>query len=1411
MPPLDWDAFRSLPGNESQNFEDLCRALIRLYFGQYGKFQSLKNQPGVEFHLRLMNECVALGNPPRWYGWQCKFHKRTAAGDLTSASRQDIKDSLKKTEKYLPDITDWVLWTPYTLSKKDQKWFDALQTKFTLHQWVEKELDTYLAGPGLLLRSTYFGELILTPDELDKRHREAIQPIKDRWLVPVHQSVDAERIVRRMLGEPGSWGQMVELGNDLAKAVDVIVEGVTKQEPGFDTIITPLISACNTFIDTLLNLHDTLANGDLGSIRQKLIERKTLIDAQVCAVPRQLRMKNLPCALEATNALDDLQTAQNVLDEIEEFISVGIVAILADAGAGKTQMAAQLTATQGNRPAGVFLHGKDFHRGQSLDDLAQRFSIAGNPVGSMERLLAALDAAGKRAKCRLPIVIDGLNEAENPRDWKASLASLTEAIKHYPNVLVVCTMRTGEHRRDDYTRAQSRHQANTRESFAIMALPDEVRKIETEGFGGDTDAAIEKYFEYFKINPGDAEIPVDFLQHPLTLRIYCEVTNPKRESVVDVAYFPASLSPLFERYVSNACERISQMPNLSYTFSLDEVIQSVHIFGLQLWADKQAMVSDSHFRETVRDSTRSWESSIVNLLAQEGILFRNPGQDPKQFVLTATYDPLGGYIVAKSLIDKYGNGLFEWLDSSEAESMFSGDQVHRLALDVFKSLVTLTPRCFNGEQLWKRLGNGYKYAALAYITELEAEYLDQDTVTAFSELLLENPKDIPRLYSRLQAIRGLASHPLNADFLDSVLQAMNVPLRDLTWTEWIRKTRSERINDLITMELRWKNELTMRTQSDQLHAKWIKWLLTSTDHALRDVTTRALYWFGRGDPKGLFEQSIASLEINDPYVPERVLAAAYGVAMALHVDMSDHVFRTTTLPEYARRLYDLIFAEGATYGTSHILTQYYATKTIELAELHNTGLFSREELKKSTPPFLEGPFKKWSESKLPEEDYKGPDSPFRMDFENYTIGHLVPDRRNYDYTDSEYKKIRSQILWRVEQLGWSSELFKDIDKSIEIEQRHPRVDDDRNRIDRYGKKYSWIAYFEMVGHLRDQGILERPIEDIIPQSIDPSFPERDTKEHIIDADLLGDPSMDIKDWIIDGPLPTLNPYLRVREISGLEGPWIMLDGFIVQEDEGRGRKSFCFIRSFLISKQEANIISKHLQQQDLSGRWLPEKPDIYYLYAGEIPWCSSFPNNGKVEFSFLIKETPVKVKKLQQTLYLDDRKLISDHNDSTNPIRKIENDKHYRKLIKENIEGIEIREEMVEVEEIQKEYKSFEAMIPVCDFHLLNNQTITTLAKEIAADLGLIGKPQTFDLYTREDEKATFNVSDHSDEYNNQQSMLFIKEDLLKTYLEKFDLAFIWTLWGERSYSTKQIIKLFHRSTQTAQSYATFSIAKPYQ
>lgn len=1418
MPPLDWAVFDALPGSKNQNFENLCRGLMRLHYGRFGQFKALSNQPGVEFHIRLTSAC-SLGQPPRWFGWQCKFHKRTTKGDLTSASKGKILKSLRTTERELRGITDWVLWTPYTLSKTDQDWFYSLSASPTLHLWSEKELDTYLIGDGLILRNTYFGELILTPADLERRHQESIQPIRERWLASVHQSVDAERTIQRMLGDPSSWDKMTAVGTNLKKAADVISDSNAVTLPELEKTIVQFVESCSAFADTLLHFHRILADGDLDVIQQNLGERKTLIDAQVRATPRRLRALNLPIALDATNALDDMRIAQELLDEVEEFLGVGLVAVLADAGAGKTQMAAQLTAPQDNRPAGILLHGWYLHKGQTLDDLARRFSIKGRPLTSMELLLSSLDAAGKRASCRLPVIIDGLNEAENPKDWRAPLAILSETVKDYPNVLVVCTLRTGEHRRENQMRG-AQPQINTRESFAVMALPDGLRKIESEGFGGDVDDAIEKYFNYFKINPGDAEIPVGFLQHPLNLRIFCEVTNPKRESEVIVDYFPSSLSPLFEKYVANACDRISQMTNLSYSFA--EVELAVYKLGLELWKSKQREIDEASYRAAVSDTARPWDSSIVNLLAQEGLVFRNPGAEPGEYVITPVYEPLGGYIVASSLLEKYKNyRTFEWLKDPEVIASFRGDDSHELASDILISLVTLAPRRVYGSQLWKEAPDPLRNDALRYATEVEAKYLDEETVTALSALIKDNPKERTVLFYRLQKTRGTPNHPLNAEFLDSVLREMPVAERDLSWTEWIRGTRRERFSELLSIELRWKEDLTTRTPSDRLRAKWVMWLLTSTDRELRDVATRAMYWFGRGDPVTLFEDSLKSLDINDPYVPERMLAASYGVAMARHVDIGDQAFVTVILPKFARSLYNSMFAEGAPSSTTHSLMREYATRIIEIALLHNPELFSFEEVQRSKPPFTDGGCREWGECETFKEEYHGLDSPFHMDFENYTLGRLVPDRRNYDFKHDGYRKVRAQVLWRVEQLGWTSELFKDVDSSIANEHYYPRTGGEAKKIERYGKKYSWIAFFEMAGLLHDRGVLKNWRERTYSVDIDPSFPEPVTKDYLIKDDFLGDPEMDMKEWIANGPMPDMNPYLRLEEVQQVKGPWVALDGYVTQEDETRSRSMFCFIRSFLVRNRDADSFLDHLSHQDLGGRWLPETPDIIYTFAGEIPWCDTFPKNDLCEFSFVTGEETVKVQRSQRVLCLDGeilgltlvdliRPRVSDNAD-----RKVEEQQH---ITKEDFKRIEVRLMPVEVKEVKTEYAKFNTLIPVCDFGWEGYQTTaidaghaTTLAKEIASYLELIGQPQTFDLFTKEGVKATFNVSDHSNDFNNKQNMFFIRENLLNTYLDKNNFVLIWAIWGERGYSSDRIKKLFHSPDHPEQSYVVFSFVKRYE
>ncbi len=1420
MPFLDWTKFDSLPGDKTRNFENLCRGLMRLQYGRFGDFKALANQPGVEFHIKLTEPCQ-LGNASRWFGWQCKLYQRNKDGTLKSASRKDIEHSLTTTERVLPDLTDWVLWTPYTLSKEDQEWYYNFSTQYNLHLWTEEEVDTYLSGDALILRSTYFGEQVLTPSNLAERHRIAIQPIRERWLEQAHQAVDAERIIQRMLGDVDSWGQLIEIGKRLKNISGLLSCELDDAVPRLKPYIISFIDACSAFADTLINFHQILADGDLDVIQQKLKERKTLINIDVRSTPRHLRSTNHPAALHTTNALDDMYTAQELLDEAEEFLGVGLVGVLADAGGGKTQMAAQLTAPQEKRPAGIFLQGRNLHRGQSLDDLAKTLSINGIPMPSVEMLLAAVDAAGKRACCRLPILIDGLNEAENPKNWKPELASLSEIVKKFPNVLVVCTLRTGERKKEDWHQYRE-SQTVTRESFAVMALPHGIKTIESEGFGGDVDAAIEKYFSHFKIDSGDSEVPTEFLQHPLTLRIFCEVTNPKKESEVKIDYFPTSLAPLFEKYVANAAERISQMINLSHNYTANEVERAVYTLGIELWKCGKREISEAGFRDEVSDASRAWDSSIVNLLAQEGILFKNPGFEPYEYVVTPTYDALGGYIVANALLIKYAQDVsFTWLNTPETIALFTGDTSHELALDILRSLVTLTPRRMQGKQIWQHISEPLKKNAIALAAEIDAEYLDQETVSALLSLSHESSRFRSRLFVRFQVARAVALHPLNAAFLDETLRAMSVSERDIVWTEWIRETRSERFNDLLAIEGRWKQQQDFRTPSDRLRAKWVMWLLTTTDRELRDVATRALYWFGRGNPVALFEESLTALAINDPYVPERIFAASYGTTMARHVDLGDPRFVTETLPTYARSIYDSMFAESAPFSTTHSLIREYGSRIIEMASVHHPEFFTSEEIQRSKAPF-EGGLRDWGESEAYKERRYGADSPFRMDFENYTLGSLVPGRSNYDFNNEEYQKVRAQILWRIEQLGWSSDKFRDIESSIENGNHLNRAGSDAQKIERYGKKYSWIAFYEMTGLLHDLGQIERPHKrdwnwDL---DIDPSFPAQSSETSLIQADFLGDPGMDIKEWIVNGALPNVNPYLQMQKIENEDGPWVMLDGYIAQENETLGRNIFCFIRTFLVLASEADSFFEHLSNQNLGGRWLPEKPSVGYTFAGEIPWCETFLENGACEFSFVVEEETVQVERMEPRFFLDGKQLDLSHVDIVR-LRSLGTNAQEDgklKLSEEELERLETREILVDAEEVHQHTITYNALIPVRDFRWESSRSnandvshATTLAKEIASDLKLIGQPQTFDLVTSKGVKATCNVSDRSHDFNNGQSLFYMREELLRDFLKENDLSLIWAVWGERQYSSNQVNKLFHGPDHPDPVYVVYSFIKRYE
>ena len=337
MSTLPWSQFEILPGDRSTNFENLCRALTRLHYGQFGEFRACRNAPGLEFHLKLRDSCV-LGKKGRWLGWQCKFYDRRQDGRLRSSARDDIESSLRVAERHYPDLTDWILWTPYVLAKPDQDWICDLESRYHLDLWSDDDIEARLTGAGLAFRYTYFGELAITPDQLARQHRIAVSPIRKRWLEEVHHPLDAENEVRRILGYADAWQELDCIKERLSDAAVALKEVMRNGAAGCSREIGSLVSACQITVDLLEDVSGGIRGRDLGCVSDALVSFERMDRRGLGGAVRALRKANLSCALVGHNTLEDILESEALVKSARDVLGQGLVAVLAESGGGKTRL-----------------------------------------------------------------------------------------------------------------------------------------------------------------------------------------------------------------------------------------------------------------------------------------------------------------------------------------------------------------------------------------------------------------------------------------------------------------------------------------------------------------------------------------------------------------------------------------------------------------------------------------------------------------------------------------------------------------------------------------------------------------------------------------------------------------------------------------------------------------------------------------------------------------------------------------------------------------------------------------------------------------------------------------------------------------------------------------------------------------
>lgn len=1177
MHDFDWSTFAALPGAADRNWELLCRELVRRNYARYGRFGSVNQQPGVEFHLALEKECGSLGAAGAWWGWQCRWYSIQPGRSVGKQRRNRIIDAIRKSERHLPDLTDWVLWTRQRLTPADQKWFHAISAKPRLHLWSEEEVQGLLTGDAAILRETYFGQLVLTPERLANLHQAAVAPIKHRWNPNLHVEVRAERIIQKVLGEKGRWDGLLNQARRLQSRIAELQSQLGILDGEDRPVVEEWIHNCRALVARLRSLPTLI---DAGRRQESLAvarrsKDESIDDRQAFMLARKLRSRRLPASMYLPAMLSERKRAFKAIEIAERYLKVSFVAVVGRAGHGKSFLSAQLTAPSPGRPAGVLLLGRNLASKGTLDELARK--IVGANFHNFAELLEAIDAAGARAGRRLPIVIDGLNESENPRDWHDELATLTVLLKQFRNVVVVVTLR---------------------KTAVSHSLPEGTARLRLYGFSYDMTEAVERYFEHYKIDAPDVELPLDYFKSPLFLFLFCEATNPDKENVVGIDAIPQSLIAVFEAYRKVAIKRVARDLKLA-ELDIGKALEGV---AIAMWTQQVRHVPFDELRQIVGDGPRDWDRSLARALEEEGVLSRDVGDSFVNQRSSVLFDGFAGFLIADAVISQLGRErICDWLAiPANAQLLTSRYNGHPLGEDILVALVGLFPRRLRS-QLWRQLEGSLQDRALMETLWIEGEFIDSETINEFARRLPASPSSVaPTLFGRMQSARRGQSHPLNADFLDRLLREMPVKDRDLIWSEWLRSNATDIVDDLRDLELDWR-ERGARMRGDELAALWCVWTLTSTVQNIRDQATRSLFSYGVAEPSVLFDLAVRIAAVNDPYVVERVFAAAYGVVITKQGCQAPKFVEA--LKKYLQGLQRKFIANQPAGATNHWLTRQYVIGSFE---------FAQRCLPQALPEGINAAdavrFAARNEAEPGSMAVDGDEHElmFPRDFER-SVQSLIPYDADEEAGYPTIRSLLSRIQARVNELGWERDTFEDADRAIQDYCWSSRRRSDIGDISQYREKYARIGLLEVAGALDDAGLLndrEHSCGRIAEVDIDPSFPESPLPAPFT-LPPWAESSLPDAEWLPCGSVDAPNHLFRIDKLNDAVGPWVAVSGYI-KHREGE-REVFGILRGILVDPNQCDSLVQLMSQVEYPGNdFVPGDPDDYYLFAGEIPWSRHF-------------------------------------------------------------------------------------------------------------------------------------------------------------------------------------------------------------
>ena len=826
--------------------------------------------------------------------------------------------------------------------------------------------------------------------------------------------------------------------------------------------------------------------------------------------------------IEILYELLDLPEILSLTADENRLITAKELFVTGNAGIGKSHLlAAECQSLMNNQQFAVLLlAGNCYSDLPVLDQLSQDCELK----YSFDEFISILEMIGVEHHTCVLLCIDALNETANYRLWKTGLISLSQKIKKCTHVKLAVTYRM------EYEKSVVQD--------ALLSEDEDVYRIVHTGFASNGLKASKQFFDYYRIPFTLYEYFESEMENPLFLTLYCKTYRNDE----------ASLPTLYDRLVESANKNI--FPILEKRYKLigftedDNIVQSLVDEISTLVFDRK----EKNILESDLASIPFWTANdlplrpFMSLLAKENLVHTNLIAGNERYFFA--YDQMNDYFFARSLFSHDMSDMSIRKTLYEDILQVNDNNIVNLSnSDVFVICCAIYAQKFGKEciDLIDELPEGFEkgYIVKSYIRSFiwrDKEYISSNVFLAVAQKYKVSREDF---WNVLVGNSIKRNHPLNSDFLHTLLMSFRLSERDYYWTKYINEIFYDESNRLMQLVKMYSSGQSIQMSKEQARQLLILcgWLLSSSNRMLRDYTSEAMIEILRNE----FDLCIVILKafekVNDPYIIERLYGVVFG-ACCKRRRKGNTVY--IALAEY---VYSTIFDQEFIYPD--ILLRDYARLIIERFLWENPDYNGCIVHEKIIPPYKSFPIEQIDEDYI-NKKYDGGLWQIKssMSFEGHGMygdfGRYVFQSalKYFDVDEDEmYKQAMSFI---INDLGYTNELDKGnnywgYDRS------------ETKKVERIGKKYQWIAMHNILARVSDQCDIDTDYSET-PKFEGPWEPFVRDFDPTLNFKLTKSDEIPIFDEISELKKATRDEHLKV-DVSNIDSvsEWLDSDGIFFAE------------------------------------------------------------------------------------------------------------------------------------------------------------------------------------------------------------------------------------------------------------------------